>query len=132
MSPDADENVVAVPEAQQRLNSLIFIVNNSLIYLVAPVLYVGVLHAAILAGAGASDALANLPSSVSTWMMPLPVLVSWLFPSKRHFRWLWMLSYLLMGGAGLLVAALCWGRRRWHGRRGSCCTHAASAARTGS
>lgn len=103
-----------MPEAQQRLNSLIFIANNSLIYLVAPVLYVGVLHAAILAGAGASDALANLPSSVSTWMMPLPVLVSWLFPSKRHFRWLWMLSYLLMGGAGLLVAALCWGAPpRW-------------------
>lgn len=98
-----------MPEARQRINSAIFIINNSLNYLVAPVLYVGVLHAAILSGSGASDTIANLPSSIYTWMTPLPVLVSWLFPSKRHFHRLWILSYVLMGGAGLIVAALCWG-----------------------
>jgi len=103
------EDAVAVPERAQRINSVIFIINNSLNYLVAPVLYVGVLHAAILSGGGASDTVANLPSSLYTWMTPLPVLISWMFPSRRHFSRLWISSYLVMGSAGLLEAALCWG-----------------------
>jgi len=97
---------VALPERSQRINSLIFIINNSLGFLVAPVFYVGVLHAAILSGSGFSNKLANLPSSVYGWAAPVPVLIAWLWPSTRYFRRLWMLSYLLKGGTGVLAALL--------------------------
>jgi hypothetical protein len=115
MTSDGEDSVgtgapeVAVPERAQRINSLIFIVNNSINFLTAPVLYVGVLHAAILKGAGASDTLANLPSSIYSWMTPIPVLIAWFWSSPRSHRPLWLSSYLLMAAAGAVVALLCWG-----------------------
>lgn len=102
----APDPPIRLPERAQRINSLVFLINNSLGFLVAPVFYVGVLHAAILSGAGFSDTIANLPSSVYGWALPAPVLIAWLWPSTRYFRRLWMLSYLLKGGTGVLAALL--------------------------
>jgi hypothetical protein len=83
----------------------VFIVNMSLIYLVAPVFYVGVLHAAICNSLGASDTIANLPASVNLWMNPLPVLISWLWPSPRASRRILIAAYLLVGTGGGVAAA---------------------------
>jgi len=97
---------IRLSERAQRINSWVFILNNSLGFLVAPVFYVGILHAAILNGAGFSNKISNLPSSVYGWAAPLPVLIAWLWPSTRYFRRLWVLSYLLKGGTGVLAALL--------------------------
>lgn len=105
-SAPATEPGIALSERAQRVNSWVFILNNSLGFLVAPVFYVGVLHAAILSEAGFSNKLANLPSSVYGWAAPAPVLIAWLWPSTRYFRRLWVLSYLLKGTTGVLAALL--------------------------
>lgn len=95
-----------LPVSAQRWNSLVFILNNSLGYLVAPVFYVGVLHAAVLSSLGFSDRTANLPESAYLWMTPLPMLIAWAWPSTRHLRRMLIINYLFKGGFGLLAAAL--------------------------
>lgn len=102
----ASEPVVALSEQAQRVNSWVFLLNNSLGFLVAPVFYVGSLHASILSGSGFSDTISNLPSSVYGWALPAPVLIAWLWPSTRYFRRLWILSYLMKGASGVLAAVL--------------------------
>jgi len=93
-------------EHAQRKNSLVFIINTSVSYFVAPVFYVGILHAAILSSHGFSDTLANLPESVYMWMLPIPLLIAWLWPSGRHFHRILVTSYLCKASAGLGAAAL--------------------------
>ncbi len=93
-----------IPEADQRRNGLVFAIITALGYLVAPVFYVGVLHAAILESLGASDTLANLPGAVYLWVTPVPVLVAWWFPSPSLLRPLLTHSLLVKGGGGILVA----------------------------
>lgn len=103
-----------LPEAIQRRNSLVFILNNSISYFVAPVFYIGVLHAAILSSLGFSDTTANLPESVYMWMLPLPVLIAWFWPSSRHLRRMLVINYLFKGTAGIVAAALFfWGPPSW-------------------
>lgn len=96
-----------LPVPLQRRNSFVFLVNNALTYLVAPVFYVGVLHAAILKSLHVSDTVANLPEAVYLWVTPLPVLIAWLWPSPHLMRPMLTVSLVLMGGAGLVVGALC-------------------------
>lgn len=107
--PDKDTAVsdyAQLPEHAQRRNSLVFILNNSIGYFVAPVFYVGVLHAVILSSLGFSDTIANLPESVYMWMAPLPVLIAWFWPSTRHLRRMLVVTYACKGLAGLAAAAL--------------------------
>ncbi len=94
-----------LPDRFQRRNSVVFIVNMTLIYLVAPVFYVGVLHAAICNSLGASDTIANLPAAVNLWMTPVPVFISWLWPSPRASRRILVAAYLVVGTAGGIAAA---------------------------
>jgi MFS family permease len=93
-------------EALQRRNSLVFLVNNALNYLVAPVFYVGVLHAAILKSLDASDTIANLPESVYLWVAPAPVLIAWFWRSPGLMRPLLMGSLVFNGAAGFVVATM--------------------------
>lgn len=103
-----------LPEAMQRRNSLVFLLNTSLHYLVAPVFYVGVLHAAILDSLGAGHAVANLPQTTFLWVTPLPVLIAWLWPSPRLLRPMLTSCLLVNGTAGLVVAALfAWAPASW-------------------
>ena len=90
----------------QRRNGLVFLICNSLTYLIAPVTYVGVLHATILKSLNSSDTIANLPESVYLWVTPLPVLIAWFFPSPKLLRPLLMSSLIVKGAAGALVALL--------------------------
>jgi hypothetical protein len=95
-----------LPEQAQRRNSLVFILNTSISYFVAPVFYVGVLHAAILSSLGYRDTIANLPESVYMWMVPLPVLIAWFWPSTRHLRKMLVTCYVVNGSAGVVAASL--------------------------
>lgn len=95
-----------LPEYAQQRNSLVFILNTSIGYFVAPVFYVGVLHAAILSSLGFSDTISNLPESVYMWMLPLPVMIAWFWPSTHYLRRMLVINYLVKGLAGLVAAAL--------------------------
>ena len=107
--PDTDtavEECAQLREHAQRRNSLVFILNNSIGYFVAPVFYVGVLHAAVLSSLGFSDTIANLPESVYMWLTPLPVVIAWFWPSTRYLRRMLVTTYACKCAAGLLAAAL--------------------------
>lgn len=95
-----------LPVFAQRRNSLVFILNNSIGYFVAPVFYVGVLHAAILKDLKYSDTIANLPESVYLWALPLPVVIAWIWPSTHYLRRMMVINYISKAAAGLVAAAL--------------------------
>ncbi|HVX60268.1 MAG TPA: hypothetical protein VHC19_06700 [Pirellulales bacterium] len=96
----------AIEERFQLRNSFVFLANTALAYLIAPVSYVGVLHAAILDSLQASDTVANLPEAVFLWVAPLPVLAAWLWPSPRLLRPMLTSCLLANGAAGGLLALL--------------------------
>lgn len=96
--------VEELPDHLQRRNSLVFLINNSLAYLVAPVFYVGVLHAAILSSLGTSDTFANLPESVYLWVAPVPLLIAWFWRSPAQMPQMLVGALTLMGAAGLAVS----------------------------
>ncbi|MDA1212832.1 MAG: MFS transporter [Planctomycetota bacterium] len=101
-----DKDVCPLSEDLQRRNSLVYIINWSTMYFIAPVSYVGVLHADILKAYEFNDKMANLPAAVNAWVLPLPVIVAWSFTSTRFLRPLLIGSYLVMGTLGLIIAAL--------------------------
>ena len=76
----------------------------SLIYLIAPVTYVGVLHATIIDSLEASDTVANLPEAVYLWMSPLPVLIAWFWPSPQLLRPMLTWALIVKGAAGAIAA----------------------------
>jgi len=82
-----------------------------LIYLTAPVSYVGVTHANLLHDLGNSDTMANLPHAVYQWMTALPVLVAWFLPQARWLKPLLVGSFAAKAALTVLVAAAIW--LRW-------------------
>lgn len=108
---ESDPAEVAPPlhelsEHAQRRNSLVFIVNTSITYFVAPVFYIGLLHAAIVNALGYKDTIANLPESVFMAMLPLPIFIAWIWPSTGHLRKMLVVNYFCKGTAGLVTACL--------------------------
>ena len=94
----------SISESAQFRNGLVFMITTAFIYLIAPVTYVGVLHATILDSLDASDTVANLPESVYLWVTPLPVLIAWFWPSPHLLRPMLMWALSLKGAAGALAA----------------------------
>lgn len=101
-----DPPVGGLSERAQRWNSVVFIVNTTIGYSVAPVFYIGILHAAVIHAQGFRDTVANLPEAVYMWVQPAPLLIAWLWPKARHLRPMLMVSFAAKGFAGLAVAAL--------------------------
>lgn len=89
----------------QRANGLAYVICTALVYLIAPVRYVGLLQATILESLDASDLVANLPAAVFLWTIPLPVLVAWLWPSAQLLRPMLGWSFVVSGAAAAVVAA---------------------------
>jgi hypothetical protein len=91
---------------QQNRNLLRFAFHFSLIYLAAPVVYVGNLDAVLLNKLGHSDMVANLPASAYTWTLaPFLVLFTWYFCHARMLKPILVASYAVMAGAGLIALA---------------------------
>lgn len=82
-----------------------------LIYLTAPVSYVGVTHANLLHDLGNSDTVANLPHAVYQWMTALPVLVAWFLPQARWLKPLLVGSFAAKAALTAVVAVAIW--LRW-------------------
>jgi MFS family permease len=97
---------IALPESAQRRNGIVFLICTSFTYLIAPVTYVGVLHATILDTLEANDTTANLPEAVYLWVTPAPVLIAWLWPSPRYLLPMLAGTLLAKGVAGGLLAWL--------------------------
>ena len=70
----------------QTRNLGLFAACTGLIYLCAPVLYVGVTQASLCHRLGASDTVANLPATAYLAMTCAPVLVAWLSPYVSTLR----------------------------------------------
>ena len=79
-----------------------------LIYLTAPVSYVGVTHANLLHEFGNSDTVANLPHAAYQWMTGLPVLVAWFLPQARWLKPLLVGSLAAKAALTAVVAAAIW------------------------
>ncbi len=71
------------PQTERR-NSRSFAGVFLLIYLCAPVIYVGVVQAALLDKLGTSGTIANLPMSTFQFAQAAPLLLAWFIPHRRE------------------------------------------------
>jgi MFS family permease len=100
------ETGVALPGAVQQRNLLLFAGCIAMQYLAAPVIYVGMAHAALLDRMGASKMLANTPEVLYLLLTPTPVLLAVVFPAANQLKRLLAASYLLTAAGMALVLAV--------------------------
>src|SRR3954471_15749301 len=94
-------------DREQVRNLVLVAVNTGLSYLASPVLYVGVVHAALMKQLNASVTVSNLASSAYLVMSALPLLVAWYFPRLTQLRVILVICYAALAAvSGLVVAAL--------------------------
>ncbi|ODT98036.1 MAG: hypothetical protein ABS79_06540 [Planctomycetes bacterium SCN 63-9] len=98
-------------QRDQTRNLILFAACTGLIYLSAPIMYVGVLQASLCKRLGASDANSNLPATAYFAMTGMPVLVAWLWPSvatlKRNLVCCFGIIALILGSvAAVLLSPL--------------------------
>jgi len=91
-----------LPVGRQNWNIAYFSTYWGIVYLAAPVSYVGNTHADVLKTLGNSDVVSNLPASAYLWMAFVPVLTAWLFPQPRLLKPI----ALVCVGATTVVTAL--------------------------
>lgn len=90
----------------QTRNLVLFAANVTLVYLGAPVLYVGTLQATLFKDhLRTSITIANLPSSAYFWMTPLPILVAWYFCAVRMLKPVLVVTFSLVAATGAGVVA---------------------------
>ncbi|MSU69421.1 MAG: MFS transporter [Opitutaceae bacterium] len=85
LAPDTAVEVHLDLRTQNR-NALVFAAQVALIFLAAPVLYVGFVQGALCKRLHTSDTIANLASSVYLAMAWFPVLAVWLIPQVRLLK----------------------------------------------
>lgn len=105
MTADRGANSLDLPVRHQLRNIAVYVASMWLIYLAAPVLYVGITHAALCNALGASAAVANLPNSASFWMTALPIAIAWKFSGIRALKPVLTGCYLMCVLGGLAVTA---------------------------
>jgi len=88
----------------QTRNLVLYGINVSLIYLSAPVVYVGLTQSSLCDELGETTKMSNMPAAVYFWGTPLPILVAWAFSSIRLLKPVLVVSYLLTALVGGLVA----------------------------
>ncbi len=91
---------MTVSRELDRRNGRVYLVNYLLIFLAAPVMYVGVIQAALCNKLGASATLASLPASVHLLGQIAPLFFSWLVPHRYEQRvviWANAMTALLLG-----------------------------------
>jgi hypothetical protein len=100
---------------QQTRNLVRFAAHIGLLYLAAPVAYVGEVDAILLNKLGYSDKVANLPAAAFLWTTaPFLVLFTWYFCHVRMLKPVLVVSYLVIAASGLIVAiALLQPRSKW-------------------
>ena len=100
-----DDGPVLEPPAQKR-NILVYSSLIALNYLAAPVLYVGFVQAALCKRLHASDAMANLPTTVYLAMAWFPVVFAWLAPQARLLKPVLSLTFGAIALMNAIVAVI--------------------------
>ncbi len=93
-------------DAQQRRNAALYGVLVGTYSYLPPVLYVGLLHAALLNRLHASKLTANMPASLCQYSIAFAVIIAWAFPQPRLLRRLLLGSILVVGLASFAVGAV--------------------------
>ncbi|MCY3778243.1 MAG: hypothetical protein OXH11_19875 [Candidatus Aminicenantes bacterium] len=93
-----------VTPAMDRYNGRILILKSFLIYFAAPVVYIGIVQAALCDRLGASATVANLPASTYLLGSLAPLVLSWVIP-HRWTRTTLVTAYLVTMSAFLMVLA---------------------------
>src|SRR5262249_32846803 len=93
------------PEAERK-NSSIFLVSWLLTYFAAPVLYVGVVQAALCDKLGASATTANLPASAFLFGSFVPIVLAWRIPLRLEQSVIIWSSTVTSVSLGLVCVAL--------------------------
>ena len=99
----AGDAALATP-AMDRYNGRILILKSFLIYFAAPVVYIGIVQAALCDRLGAGATVANLPASAYLLGSVAPLVLSWLIP-HRWTRPTLVVAYLVTMSAFLMVLA---------------------------
>src|SRR5262245_9473682 len=81
-SNDVHSQLSEVTPRMDRRNGLIFCAYNLLNYFAAPIVYVGVVQAALCDKLGTSATIANLPASAYYFGFFAPILLSWIIPYR--------------------------------------------------
>ena len=107
MNADAAGDV-QLDDRSQRRNMIFYVVKWSIIYLAAPVLYVGFVQAGLCKRLGASDFMANLPSSAYLLLAAFPMIMAWAVPQVRYLKLVMTIGYITTGVMGAIAAAVLW------------------------
>ena len=92
--------------SEQTRNLVIYGINTSLIYLAAPVLYVGTTQATLCDKLGATVFGANLPATAYHASTFLPLLIAWWIPYVRALKWILVICFGLVAATGAAVAVV--------------------------
>ena len=99
---------VTLPRRAQIRNVALYALLFWLVYLTAPVLYVGITQATVCKALGASDTVSNLPTTAYFWAVIVPVVVAARFQRPSATAPVLVTSCAVMAAAGALVAATLW------------------------
>ena len=112
--PTPSASGCTLPQPVQTRNLLLFALNTSLIYLAAPVLYVGLTQASLCEHLHTTNWVANLPQVAFTLCTVMPIFLAWLFPRARQLRYVICAGFSASGAMSLLLAlTLLVGAPRW-------------------
>ncbi len=97
-----------LPVSVQRRNIGCFATYWGIVYLTAPITYIGLVHVNLLKALGNSDTICSLPSAMYLWMTIVPVVVAWMFPQPRFLKPLSWISITVMAAITGAVAVTIW------------------------
>lgn len=97
-----------ISKSADRWNGVAFGVATVMTYLAAPVLYIGMVQAALCSHLGGNASISNLPVTVSALTGVIPLFTSWMIPYRRERSvvvWCALLASAALGvtGAGLVA-----------------------------
>ena len=106
----SDDSAVRVhlDDRFQRRNVVFYVLKWCLGYLAAPVLYIGFVQTGLCKRLGASDLVANLPSSAYLLLAAFPMIMAWALPQARYLKLVMTVGYVITGVAGAITAAVLW------------------------
>jgi hypothetical protein len=84
--PQMNDSLCLLPLRDQRRNMALYAICAALVYMTAPITYVGVVHASLCNAMGASDAAANLPNAACYLAMTAPLFIAWRFHSAAAIK----------------------------------------------
>jgi len=99
---------VQLGDQYQQRNVILYVLKWCLLYLAAPVLYVGFVQAGLCKRLGASNFVANLPSSAYLLLAAFPIMMAWAVPQVRNLKLVMMVGYITTAITGAITAVVLW------------------------